>query len=308
MKSIHCFRYSVAICIGTLVLSGCAFTPESAPAGAAEELAGLLAGEYNNHAQRWRAARAEEPVPTAYSVVIQRLPDAAGSGSAALLYRQYTDDGELFREARLLLDDAPDGVVQEVQARSDGGWRTLQGCRVHWRRSDAGFSGETRGDGCRFGQRDNREIVVFERRWRAAPDRIELEETIRRPAGAETEDYRFARLRYFTGWAGVLPRGPASDSDEDWRVNRELRMHDGGDSVRIEGTERTPSPYAIRLERLTWPRSGIVMLRLSVIEAESGALVAYSWAEPGSSRIGLNLGWLQVGLEAVTEPRPAGEP
>lgn len=289
-----------------LALSGCASTPESAPAGAAEELAVLLAGEYNNHTQRWQATRAEEPEPAALSVVIQRLPDIAATGVAALMYRQYGDGGELYREARLLLENTPEGVRQEVQARRDGDWRTLEGCRVYWRRSESGFQGETRGDGCRFGQRDGGEVVVFQRRWRATPDRLELEETTRRLDGTETRPYHFARLRYFTGWAGVLARGPASESDEDWRVDRDLRLHDGGDSARIAGAGPGPSPYAVRLERLVWPRSGISMLRLSVIEAESGALIAYSWAEPGSSRIGINLGWLQAGLAADAEQRPSG--
>ena len=39
------------------------------------------------------------------------------------------------------------------------------------------------------------------------------------------------------------------------------------------------------------------MLRLAVMEDATGKMMSYVWADPDSRRIGLSLGWLQVGLE-----------
>lgn len=286
-----------------LAQGGCAVLPGGAPNDSVEDLASMLAGEYNNHAQVWYARQSDEPVPAAFDLAIQRMADTGGPDSAALLYRQFRDDGTLHRESRLLLEASPDGVVQEVQTRRGDGWQSLEGCRVLWRADGEGFRGSTRGDGCRFARRADGETVVFQRRWAADAEGLVLNEEARRPGRMESRTYRFSRLGYYRGWAGVLPDGPGSRGDAEWRLNRQLWLHDGGDTVRVvEGDD--PSPYAIRLERLVWPRSGIPMLRLSVLEAESGSIIAYSWAEPGTGSIGLNLGWLQVGLEA--EPAGAG--
>ena len=48
------------------------------------------------------------------------------------------------------------------------------------------------------------------------------------------------------------------------------------------------------------------MLKLSVVEDASGRTLAYAWANDGASRIGISLGWLQVGLERAAGDAAAG--
>ena len=41
------------------------------------------------------------------------------------------------------------------------------------------------------------------------------------------------------------------------------------------------------------------MLKLSVVDDASGRTLAYAWTNPEATRIGINLGWVQVGLESA---------
>lgn len=285
-----------------VLVGGCATSSGGGPETSVAELTRLLVGEFNNHAQRWAARRTEQQPPPFFELVLQRLPGLAGHEGEALLLRQYDIEGRLYREARLLLKPADAGITQKVQVRRGDGWQTLDGCTVHWRRDDAAYRGATRGDGCRFEQRDSGDTVVFQRTWTAMPGRLTLQETERRVGGSLERSFQFARLRYYSGWAGVLAAGPASERGDDWRLDRQMRLHDGGGTARIQG-ESGDSGYAVRLERLLWPRSGTPMLRLSVLEAESGSLIAYSWAEPDAQQIGINLGWIQAGLQADADAK-----
>jgi hypothetical protein len=49
---------------------------------------------------------------------------------------------------------------------------------------------------------------------------------------------------------------------------------------------------------MTYRDGSVPVLKLSVIEDASGSSVVYAWANPEATRIGINLGWVQVGLEA----------
>jgi hypothetical protein len=44
------------------------------------------------------------------------------------------------------------------------------------------------------------------------------------------------------------------------------------------------------------------VLKLSVVGDADGATLAYAWANPEATRIGINLGWVQVGLDLETAP------
>jgi hypothetical protein len=41
----------------------------------------------------------------------------------------------------------------------------------------------------------------------------------------------------------------------------------------------------------------VPVLKLSIVGDADGATLAYAWANPEASRIGINLGWVQVGLD-----------
>jgi hypothetical protein len=118
------------------------------------------------------------------------------------------------------------------------------------------------------------------------------------------EDLR--RARFFSGWAAINGAGPKAGADSrDWHMNRELRLSSEGGQAALKWRDGVASGYSIRLERLTYRASHTPVLKLSVIEDASGQVLTYAWANPEATRIGLNLGWLQIGLDeqgAVPEP------
>jgi hypothetical protein len=106
------------------------------------------------------------------------------------------------------------------------------------------------------------------------------------------------RVRWFSGWAAINGAGAAATSDSsDWHMNRELRIDTEGGSAALVWRDGKPSGYSITLERVTYREGNTPVLKLSVIEDSSGRAIVYSWANPEASRIGLNLGWVQIGLE-----------
>jgi hypothetical protein len=46
----------------------------------------------------------------------------------------------------------------------------------------------------------------------------------------------------------------------------------------------------------------VPVLKLSVVDDRNGRTLAYAWANPEATRIGLSLGWVQVGLDRTVAP------
>ncbi len=106
------------------------------------------------------------------------------------------------------------------------------------------------------------------------------------------------RVRWFAGWAAINGGGPNAKADnQDWHMNRDLRLGSEGGRAKLTWRDGTPSGYSISLERATYSERNMQVLKLSVSEDSDGHVLAYAWASPDSTRIGLNLGWLQVGLQ-----------
>lgn len=106
------------------------------------------------------------------------------------------------------------------------------------------------------------------------------------------------RVHWFSGWAALNGAGPNASADsKDWHMNRELRLGSEGGSVHLNWRDGQASGYSLRMERMTYRDGNVPVLKLSLIEDASGKAMAYAWANPEATRIGLSLGWVQVGLE-----------
>lgn len=107
------------------------------------------------------------------------------------------------------------------------------------------------------------------------------------------------RLRWFSGWAAVNGSGQtARVENDDWHVSRDIRIDNEGGKVALNWRDGAASGYSLVLERMTYRDGDVPVLKLSIVEDASGRSVAYAWANPEANRIGINLGWIQVGLEA----------
>jgi len=114
------------------------------------------------------------------------------------------------------------------------------------------------------------------------------------------EDTRL--VRWFGGWAAVNGAGPkAGAENSDWHMDRALRLGSEGGRYALKWRDGAPSGYSLALEHLTYRDGNVPVLKLSVIDDGDGRTLAYAWANPEATRIGINLGWVQVGLDSTTQ-------
>lgn len=110
------------------------------------------------------------------------------------------------------------------------------------------------------------------------------------------EDARL--VQWFGGWAAINGGGPKADANSrDWHMNRGLRIGSEGGRFGLKWRDGDAAGYSLMLERLTYREGNVPVLKLSVVEDADGRTLAYSWANPEATRIGINLGWMQVGLD-----------
>jgi hypothetical protein len=111
------------------------------------------------------------------------------------------------------------------------------------------------------------------------------------------------RVRWFDGWSAINGGGPqARASNQDWHMREDLRLGSEGGRVPIRWRDGAPSGYSLELERRSYAERKLSVLQLNVVEDASGQVVDYVWASPQATAIGLNLGWLQVGLTETATP------
>ncbi|MEO5559970.1 MAG: hypothetical protein ABIO49_08960 [Dokdonella sp.] len=110
------------------------------------------------------------------------------------------------------------------------------------------------------------------------------------------EDAR--KVETYTGWAAVNGSGPqGAGSGNDWHMNKTIRLGSEGSRTALAWRDGKPSGYSLGLERLTYREGNVPVLKLSVFDDATGGTLAYAWANPEATRIGINLGWVQVGLD-----------
>jgi len=114
------------------------------------------------------------------------------------------------------------------------------------------------------------------------------------------EDLR--RVQTFSGWAAINGGGPKAAADSnDWHMDRAVRLDNEGGRYALHWRDGGASGYSLALERVTYRDGNMPVLKLSVIEDASGQTLAYAWANPEATRIGINLGWVQVGLDGLMQ-------
>ncbi len=105
------------------------------------------------------------------------------------------------------------------------------------------------------------------------------------------------RVRWFSGWAAINGGGPhAKAGNRDWHMNKGLRLSSEGGHAKLLWRDGANSGYSLLLERKTYAERNLSVLQLNVIDDASGQTIDYVWTNPGAKAIGLNLGWLQMGL------------
>lgn len=130
---------------------------------------------------------------------------------------------------------------------------------------------------------------------RALPLRLDPQGlTVRLVDGRQS---RLLRARPFTCWLSVKRDKPKPDGGEDWLFRSGMETHDQGGRLRLGGGDTGAPEAIIRIRNVVWPqpsrnRPSLVLYVFTPDDMERA--VAYSWADPGAIRIGINQRWMQA--------------
>lgn len=292
-------------------LAGCQSMRTAAPgrAPAAAQAAFALEGVYDNHEQVWTAReQGGAIVPPHLRIGIEATPerewslwqvqlDAASPLDARWAIRRIgQDDGKLvLLPHRALVAEPAQGKAFDAKQ-----WAPLDACTLRGEGGLASMRVAADPAACAalapgIGVQAALLPLSMERDGEWLRVRLYADQA----RGPEArEDTR--KVRIYGGWAAVNGGGRNASADSrDWHMDRSIRLASEGGRAPLKWRDGQPSGYSLVLERLTYRDGNVSVLKLSVVEDASGRSLAYAWANPEATHIGINLGWVQVGLERV---------
>lgn len=293
--------------LATAVLCGCqSILPGKRSAeGVSSPMVPSTTGDYDNHEQVWSAAQSGAvAVP---HVVLSIAP----MGSDDWSQWDIRVDGSTPLQARWAMRRAGGkGDVSLVPYRAlvaspaqgkdfdPAQWAALDACALHAKREGAGMSYGADASACAVltpGIGSTAALLPLTIQSDGEFLRVRFYVDQVRGEGAR-EDLR--RVQAYGGWAAINGAGPTAAADSsDWHMDRSMRLGSEGGRSPVRFRDGSPSGYSLLLERLTYRDGNVPVLKLSVVADADGRVLAYAWANPEATRIGINLGWLQVGLD-----------
>lgn len=322
--------------LGLTALAGCqslgtgsqhAHSAVGVDAGALANLAAMLPGDYDNHEQVERAQAANKagtgivPMRVQHSMrVVESGRDnvtwlwrlsvigKAGSSSIWLLRATVAADGHRLR----FVPSRPTDTATAQALFADTGkafhfeaaqWADLEPCAQSGEWDGRKFSAAANVESCSAllpGLGEAAALLPLRLSIDADMLRVATFADSSRSADA-IEEAR--RVRWYDGWAAINGGGPNAKSDNnDWHLQRDLRLSSEGGRAPLHWRDGAPSGYTLELERTSYPERKLSVLQLNVIDDASGRTVTYVWTDPAVGTIGLNLGWLQVGFGPAAAP------
>lgn len=110
------------------------------------------------------------------------------------------------------------------------------------------------------------------------------------------------KAAYYKGWMAVKKHRVEPDADlSEWIFARIERMHNQGQKIPLLDEYGNRTGYTLSLESVTYQETRVPVLKVGVIDDRTGYTLSYSWADPESHRVGLNVRWFQAGLTRIDE-------
>lgn len=274
----------------SLVLTGCATTDSpgsatrEAPPPALQQIAARLPGGYVSVRKDDRSAQ---------TLDIAHRPGETHDKLKLSMVQQDIDGGNIRRYGLELEPTAVENRLDGRFALLDEADRVQRSCPMRFHLTDKGLVGETEPGDCLFGQGPEAvgllKEILFDGRRITIGDRL-----IDPDSGESRGDDRvidFLPAPVFDGWLGVREGG-------EWRVARNFELR-AGEAVEPQDAADMSLGHRVELQYYRMERNdSAILMRLSVVDSESGEVTAEAWAEPGSSNLGVALPDLQVGLGA----------
>ena len=238
--------------------------------------------------------------PEPYRVRLYTLQPDPSRGAVRLDIYKPTDPAAL---TNLHLDP-----TQAATLRPETDFSLAEGCSVWWTPTEAGvepsgYVGQTDADTCRVTSASTGETLVFSDTLLLTSERLHIQDVARSPTGElrfgnpDGDPHKLRKLAWYSGWSVVRKGGPDYDrAAPEWQVHKGLHLHSEGGRTPLIDADGSPMPYAVELARLTRAGSDTPVLKVTLYDTETDKSVAYAWTNPGAERIGVNLGWAQIGL------------
>lgn len=297
-----------------LPLAACqSFGSRTAPRSAAAKTIAVDAnveGVYDNHAQVWAARESASAIAAPHVRVVVETTgqrdwtiwrvhlDASPSMDATWAFREDAGATAMLVPHRALV--AAPSVGKNFDPAQ---WAPLDACALHPANPATSFAGDAAtctvlapGIGAQMALLPL--AVARDGEW------LRVRFYADQARGSEArEDLR--RVQTFSGWAAINGGGPKAAADSnDWHMDRAVRIDNEGGRYALHWRDGSASGYSLALERVTYRDGNMPVLKLSIIDDASGQALAYAWANPEATRIGINLGWVQVGLDGLQQALP----
>jgi hypothetical protein len=281
-----------------------------------------LTGEFDNFQQFYEAKDTKAPMPHERMHTVVTPLSAPSVGAHVLLARESAlDEPDVVTSLHLysLAPGPADGSIRlrryavadpsilagvlkdpskPVEIRLDQ-LTVMAGCDVNWRRDGDALVGATTPGACRTTWPKTGSEVTVTTTYRLTADEFWFAERLTEANGqlvsgrADGVPYKLKRARPFTCWTALRKDGTADQYDG----TRNIDMHDQGKMVAFRDGEGKPTKYSFELSELRYSQQ-LPVMKLALYEAGKESAFAYTWTDPGSARIGINLRWIQAGCTA----------
>lgn len=296
--------------------------PAAAPSASDPELQRFLkwfGGRFDNHLQTLQdeEAEAEHPHQRIHSIFHPvSIPAIAphlfyveqySSNDPTKVYRQRLyeiarqESGEIVLSISAFKTPAPLLGAYREPGKLSGLTREdlvpKPGCEVYWKWSEDHFEGTTRRGACKIPSRRGGMLTIEDDLY-LDEDEIWIRDRATNEAGEpvfghpEGIPHKLRRAAIFKGWAAL--RDP--ENRERWIRAAPLLIHDQGDEIPLVDGEGKELPYVVKLAQRVYGKTGTAVLKLTISRRGEERFIGYSWSEPDSERIGINLDIVQSGL------------
>jgi hypothetical protein len=285
-----------------LLLAACQSQPHRSGEPAPTATPTVIEGQYDNHEQVWavREGGANPPAHVVVAIEPTRRPDwtiwhvrldVVPPLSAAWAMQRV--DASTWLPHRATVTAPAGGDTFDAQQ-----WTPLDACALRGESSSGGIRASADMAACSaIAPGIGAQAALLPIALEAEGEWLRLRLYADQARGAQARS-EARRVAYFSGWAAINGGGPGAAADSrDWHMDRNVRLGSEGGRAPLLWRDGKRSGYSLALERLTYRDGNVPVLKLSILDDADGRTLAYAWANPQATRIGINLGWVQVGLD-----------
>ena len=184
--------------------------------------------------------------------------------------------------------------------------KTIPGCEVFWRWNGEYFDGYMKENSCAFISEWTGKQIYINDTLRLMNGWIWIQDQAYDADGnrifGHDIPHKNRKVKYYTGWMAVKEHRINSGADlSDWIFTKIERIHNEGQKIAFLDEAGNKTGYTLSLETLTYRNTRVPVLKIGVIDERTGYTLSYSWADPASRRLGLNVRWFQAGLTRIDE-------